>query len=97
MRERGPLLHALEQAGVPAGPINDVGRVFADPQVVHRRMRMDLPDPSARGGAIPGVRAPIIFSDSTLAYDMPSPRLGAHTDEIRAAVAAGKSAFRTRG
>jgi crotonobetainyl-CoA:carnitine CoA-transferase CaiB-like acyl-CoA transferase len=96
-RARGPLLEALENAGVPAGPINDVAQVFTDPQVIHRKMRLDLADRAAQGGAIPGVRAPILFSDSTLAYDAPSPRLGAHTEEVRAAVAAGQSAFRIRG
>jgi crotonobetainyl-CoA:carnitine CoA-transferase CaiB-like acyl-CoA transferase len=95
-RERGELLEALEEAGVPAGPINDVGQVFADPQVRARGMKIDLPDMQARGGEIPGVRAPIRFSESTLTYDRPSPALGAHTEEIRATVAAGKPAFRVR-
>jgi crotonobetainyl-CoA:carnitine CoA-transferase CaiB-like acyl-CoA transferase len=81
---------------VPAGPINNVGQVFADPQVIHRQMRLDLPDIAASGGTVPGVRAPIRFSESTLKYDTPSPALGAHSDEIRSAVEAGKPAFRER-
>ena len=81
---------------MPAGTINDVAQVFTDPQVIHRGMRIDLPDLAASGGKIPGVRAPITFSDSTLVYDKPSPQLGADTAEIAAAVAAGKSAFRAR-
>jgi crotonobetainyl-CoA:carnitine CoA-transferase CaiB-like acyl-CoA transferase len=96
MRNRAELLEALETAGVPAGPINNVGQVFADPQVYARGMKIELPDLAAHGGKIPGVRAPIRFSESTLVYDTPSPALGAHTDEIRAAVEAGKSAFRVR-
>lgn len=95
-RKRAELLEALEAAGVPAGPINTVGQVFADPQVIARGMKIDLPDLEARGGRIPGVRAPIRFSDSTFVYDTPSPALGAHTDEVRAAVEAGKPAFRVR-
>jgi crotonobetainyl-CoA:carnitine CoA-transferase CaiB-like acyl-CoA transferase len=95
-RERAELLAALEAQGVPAGPINDVGQVFADPQVIARGMKIDLPDIAANGGSIPGVRAPIRFSGSTLVYDRPSPPLGADTDEIAAAVAAGKPAFRVR-
>jgi crotonobetainyl-CoA:carnitine CoA-transferase CaiB-like acyl-CoA transferase len=95
-RDRAELLAALEAAGVPAGPINDVGQVFADPQVIHRQMRLDLPDIAASGGTVPGVRAPIRFSESTLKYDTPSPALGAHSDEIRSAVEAGKPAFRLR-
>jgi crotonobetainyl-CoA:carnitine CoA-transferase CaiB-like acyl-CoA transferase len=95
-RDRAELLAALEAAGVPAGPINNVGQVFADPQVIHRQMRLDLPDIAASGGTVPGVRAPIRFSESTLKYDTPSPALGAHSDEIRSAVEAGKPAFREK-
>jgi crotonobetainyl-CoA:carnitine CoA-transferase CaiB-like acyl-CoA transferase len=53
---RDDLLKKLEAAGVPGGPINDLADVFADPQVNHRAMRVDLPDQAAKGGAIPGVR-----------------------------------------
>jgi crotonobetainyl-CoA:carnitine CoA-transferase CaiB-like acyl-CoA transferase len=95
-RQREELLAALEVQGVPAGPINDVGQVFADPQVIARGMKIDLPDIAANGGSIPGVRTPIRFSGSTLVYDRPSPPLGADTEEITAAVAAGKPAFRAR-
>src|SRR5690606_39492654 len=31
---------ACEAEGVPAGPINDMGEVFADPQIVARGMRI---------------------------------------------------------
>jgi crotonobetainyl-CoA:carnitine CoA-transferase CaiB-like acyl-CoA transferase len=95
-REREALLAALEAEGVPAGPINNVAQVFTDPQVIARGMKIDLPDIAASGGTIPGVRAPIVFSASTLTYDTPSPALGAHTEEIRAAVEAGQPAFRAR-
>ena len=66
---RDDLLAALERAGVPAGPINDMADVFADPQVIARGMRID-PE------GIPGVRTPIRFSDADLALDRASPRLG---------------------
>jgi len=96
MHKRADLLGALEAAGVPAGPINTVSQVFADPQVAARGMKIDLPNLDARNGRIPGVRAPIRFSESSFVYDTPSPALGAHTEEIRAAVEAGKPAFRVR-
>jgi crotonobetainyl-CoA:carnitine CoA-transferase CaiB-like acyl-CoA transferase len=96
VREREELLAALEEAGVPAGPINNVAQVFADPQVIARGMKIDLPDIAAQGGMVPGVRTPIRFSDSTLVYDKPSPQLGADTGEIRAAIEAGKPAFRAK-
>jgi crotonobetainyl-CoA:carnitine CoA-transferase CaiB-like acyl-CoA transferase len=72
---RDPLLAALAQAGVPAGPINSVADVFADPQFQHRGMRID-------SDGIPGVRTPILMSGADLAHGRRSPRLGEHTAEV---------------
>ncbi|MCX5512707.1 CoA transferase [Kaistia algarum] len=77
---RDALLSALEAVGVPAGPINSVADVFADPQVLARGMRID-PD------GIPGVRTPIQLSAGDLDLDRRAPRLGEHGDEIRAEIA----------
>ena len=56
--------------------------VFADPQVVHRQLRLDLP--RAGGGTVPGVRTPIRMSGTPLVYERASPRLGEHTADILA-------------
>ena len=69
---RADLLVALEQANVPAGPINSVGQAFADPQIVHRGMQLAMDD--GAGGVIPGVRLPIRFSRSQLVGSTPAPR-----------------------
>lgn len=66
---RDDLLAALEAEGVPAGPINDMQDVFADPQILARGLRIEPQ-------GIPGVRLPIRFSDSELSLDHASPRLG---------------------
>ncbi len=79
---RADLLAKLEAVGVPAGPINDLGQVFADPQVMHRAMRIDPPSTAANGGTIPGVRTPILIDGAPMAAERPSPRLGEHTEEI---------------
>ncbi|MBU7579619.1 MAG: CoA transferase, partial [Porphyrobacter sp.] len=63
------LLDACHAAGVPAGPINRLDEVFADPQVIARGMRVEL-------GGMPGGRSPFTFSDAELARDRPSPMLG---------------------
>jgi crotonobetainyl-CoA:carnitine CoA-transferase CaiB-like acyl-CoA transferase len=60
------LLDACHAAGVPAGPINRLDEVFADPQVIARGMRVEL-------GGMAGVRSPFVFSDAELAFDRPSP------------------------
>ncbi|WP_346908461.1 CaiB/BaiF CoA-transferase family protein [uncultured Roseibium sp.] len=79
---RDDFLKALEEKGVPAGPINSVADVFADPQVNHRHMKVDLPATGVKGGTIPSVRTPITFSDSELVLKHAAPTLGEHTDEI---------------
>jgi crotonobetainyl-CoA:carnitine CoA-transferase CaiB-like acyl-CoA transferase len=76
------LLQKLEAVGVPAGPINDLEQVFADPQVIHRGMRVDPPSAAAKAGTIPGVRTPIMLDGAPMAAERPSPRLGEHTAEI---------------
>lgn len=70
---RADLLAACEAGGVPAGPINDMADVFADPQVVARKLRID-PE------GVPGVRSPLAFSDAALSLDRASPRLGQDQD-----------------
>lgn len=66
---RDALLAACAEAGVPAGPINDLDTVFADPQVRARELKI-APD------GVPGIRSPFRFSDADLALDEPSPRQG---------------------
>ena len=70
----------LEPLGVPCGPINRLDQVFADPQVVSRGLRIDLPHAHAR--EVPLVANPIRFSRTPIAYDRAPPVLGQHTDEV---------------
>jgi crotonobetainyl-CoA:carnitine CoA-transferase CaiB-like acyl-CoA transferase len=63
------LLAACEAEGVPAGPINDMAEVFADPQVIARGMQI-APD------GVPGVRSPMTFSGAELALGRSAPKLG---------------------
>ena len=61
------LLAALEQGGVPGGPINSVAEALSDPQVQHREMQI-----APQG--VPGLRTPIRFSRSQLQLDKASPK-----------------------
>jgi crotonobetainyl-CoA:carnitine CoA-transferase CaiB-like acyl-CoA transferase len=79
---RAALLAQLEAVQVPAGPINTIEDVFADPQVIARKMRIDRASPDAEGGSIPGVRAPITINGEHMAAERPPPSVGEHTDEI---------------
>jgi crotonobetainyl-CoA:carnitine CoA-transferase CaiB-like acyl-CoA transferase len=71
---------ALEAAGVPNGPINNIRQVFEEPQVVARGMRIDLPHPSA--GTVPLVASPMRFSATPVEHRLPPPTLGQHTEEV---------------
>jgi crotonobetainyl-CoA:carnitine CoA-transferase CaiB-like acyl-CoA transferase len=73
---RADLLTALEKAGVPAGPINSVADAFAEPQAEHRGMVVSLSHEKAAGGAVPGVRTPIIVDGVPMVADRASPVLG---------------------
>ena len=73
-------LAELDAAGVPAGPINRLDQVFADPQVAARGMRLDLPHPAA--GTVPQVGNPLKLSATPVAYDRPPPLLGEHTAAV---------------
>ncbi|RJF96558.1 CoA transferase [Noviherbaspirillum cavernae] len=73
---------ALEQAGVPCGPINRIDQVFDDPQVKARQLRVTLPHPVA--GTVPLVANPIRLSESPVQYRRAPPLRGQHTDEVLA-------------
>ncbi len=77
---RDALLATLEAAGVPVGPINTVEQAFADPQVIHRAMRIAVERDDT---TLPGLRTPIRFSDATLALGKAAPLLGSSEfDEV---------------
>jgi crotonobetainyl-CoA:carnitine CoA-transferase CaiB-like acyl-CoA transferase len=80
--KRDDLLHACEANAVPSGPINKISEMFADPQIIHRGLRVDSPDRD--GNAIPGLRTPIIMDGRAVDSGIPSPRLGEHGAEILA-------------
>lgn len=76
------LLTKLEAVGVPAGPINTIEEVFADPQVKARGVRVDLDNPAAKAGSTPTVASPIVLDGVRQVVSRPSPRLGEHAEEI---------------
>ena len=71
---------ALEQAGVPCGPINDLAQVFADPQVQARGTRIRMAHPLA--GEVDLVANPIRLSRTPVDYRRPPPLLGEHNTEV---------------
>ncbi|NKJ07745.1 CaiB/BaiF CoA-transferase family protein [Rhizobium sp. SG741] len=82
---KADLLKACEDNAVPAGAINTIEDMFADPQIKSRGLRIDLED--SVGTMIPSVRTPIVLSETPLTYTRPSPRLGEHQEEVLAELA----------
>lgn len=80
--KKADLLAACGENAVPAGPINSVAEMFDDPQIKARKLKIDLE--TADGTVIPGVRSPIVLTETPLAYRRPSPALGEHTAEVLA-------------
>jgi crotonobetainyl-CoA:carnitine CoA-transferase CaiB-like acyl-CoA transferase len=72
---REELAQAIEDAGIPAGPINDVAQVFADPQVQARGLRID-PE------GMPGLASPIVIDGKRQVSPRRSPGLGDHQEAL---------------
>ncbi len=70
----------IDAAGVPCGPVLQLSEVFADPQVLHRRMVETIQHPTA--GPIKVLGTPLKLSDTPAAIRTPPPTLGQHTREI---------------
>ncbi|RZN06022.1 CoA transferase [Bradyrhizobium genosp. SA-3] len=76
-------LERLEKAGVPSGPINDFGQVFADPHVRQRGMEVKVEHPFEQSLAL--IRNALTFSETPVKEYRYPPRLGEHTCEILSA------------
>jgi crotonobetainyl-CoA:carnitine CoA-transferase CaiB-like acyl-CoA transferase len=77
---RKPLLKLLEEAGVPATPVNRVDQALEDGQVRAQNMIWQMDQP--RLGKIPIVGLPLAFSRMEPCIRRNAPRQGEHTDEI---------------
>jgi len=74
------LHEALNKVGVPSTPVNTIDQALVDPQVVHRQIVKDVPQPEA--GSVKLVTSPIRYSETPLErWDAP-PETGQHTEEV---------------
>lgn len=85
-REVGEVTEALEEAGVPAGPIYTAEDLVADEQLAARRMIQHLDVSTGENilsdVAFPGI-TPVVGGES-IVIDHLGPDLGEHTDEVLA-------------
>jgi formyl-CoA transferase len=69
----------LEEAGIPAGPINRISEALADVQAQHRQMMRTI-------AGVPMVGSPVRFDGERADAELPAPALGEHTREVLAAL-----------
>ncbi len=69
-----------EEIGIPSAPINDISKVFEDPQVQARGLKGQVDHPV--DGPIPMVGSPLRVLTAPPTVRLPPPTLGQHTDEI---------------
>lgn len=69
-----------QQEGFPCGSINTIDRVFRDPQVCAREMKIQMNSPSY--GALDLVASPMRLSASPVSYRRAPPSLGQDTHEV---------------
>ena len=70
----------LNKEGIPCGPIQDLGEVFSDPQVLHQKMLMDVDQ--KEHGTIQMIGFPIKLGQTPCHLQRPAPELGEHSDEV---------------
>jgi crotonobetainyl-CoA:carnitine CoA-transferase CaiB-like acyl-CoA transferase len=73
-------IRAFEAEGVPAGPVNRIGDILADPQVAAREIVIEVDHP--RAGRTRALGMPIKFSDARADLTRPAPLLGQHSREL---------------
>ncbi|MBB6520774.1 CaiB/BaiF CoA transferase family protein [Pseudoteredinibacter isoporae] len=73
-------LEELSVRGVPCGPINNIEQVFANPQIQHRQMQIDVEHPLS--GSISLCNSPIKYSRTAIEISKAPPLLGSDTDDV---------------
>jgi crotonobetainyl-CoA:carnitine CoA-transferase CaiB-like acyl-CoA transferase len=70
----------LDAAGIPAGPIQNIAEMTADPQTLAREMVVELDHPVA--GRTRALGVPVKFSATPGSVRRPAPTYGQHTREV---------------
>ncbi|MFH2000247.1 MAG: CoA transferase, partial [Planctomycetota bacterium] len=77
-------MEILVAASVPCGPVNNMERLFSDPQIKHRDMIVEVQHPTI--GALRLCGIPIKYSETPATIRLPPPLVGEHTDEILSSI-----------
>lgn len=74
------LLDLFAELGIPAGPINDIATLYADPWMTERGQIVRMPHPTL--GTYKGAGFPVKASDTPPGPTLPPPLHGQHTIEV---------------
>lgn len=75
-------LEEMEKAGVPCGPVNDLAQTFADPQIRHREMSVNIPHRANPETGVTLIGNPLNFSETPIQYKKAPPVRAEDTREI---------------
>ena len=79
-KSRDEWLKALDDAGLPAAPVNDFSEVAVDPQVIANEYVVEIDDPIHGKIRVPGI--PVKLSETPGKVERLAPELGQHTEEV---------------
>ncbi len=79
-RDNQTWLAILNRAQVPCAPIQSIDQVFSAPQVLHRKMLLEIAHPTA--GTLRMAGLPVKLSETPASVRLPPPLLGEHSDQV---------------
>jgi len=84
-KPRDEWIRILEALGVPVAPVYSIDEIFADEQVLHRGLQIEVPHPEL--GKVKQIAPAIRMSKTPCVVELPPPLLGEHTDEVLKSIA----------
>jgi crotonobetainyl-CoA:carnitine CoA-transferase CaiB-like acyl-CoA transferase len=84
-KPRDEWIRILEALGVPVAPVYSIDEIFADEQVLHRELQIEVPHPEL--GRVKQIAPAIRMSETPCVVELPPPLLGEHTDEVLKSIA----------
>lgn len=79
-RDTASWIKLLSESGIPCAPVKTIDQVFSDPQVLHRKMLLEVEHPTA--GKVRMAGMPVKFSATPSSLRLPPPTLGQHSEEV---------------
>ncbi|MFQ5684106.1 MAG: CaiB/BaiF CoA transferase family protein [Candidatus Binatia bacterium] len=79
-RDSATWIRLLGEGGIPCAPVNTIDQVFSAPQVLHRKMLIEVEHPTA--GTVRMAGLPLKLSNTPASVRLAPPVLGQHSEEV---------------